>query len=77
MAQKHIMAIKTIDRVEFECPDCHGYMNVCDTQTNVFSRGEVSQTGSEYLHCPHCGKEFEFKDVIMPHEPQPDLKVPF
>ena len=77
MAATKAIAIKHADRLEFECPDCHTYMTVCDTTSNIFSHGEVSQEGGEYLYCPNCGKEFEFKDVIMPHDPTPTPEVPF
>lgn len=77
MNGKRVIAVKHIDHTEYECPDCGNYMIVCDTTKNIFSRGEVSETGSEYLRCVKCGQDFEFKDVIMPHEPIKDTEIPF
>ncbi len=67
---KRILAVRHADGVtEYECPDCGNYMIICDTTRNIFSRGEVSETGSEYLFCQKCGLEFEFAQVAYPHGP--------
>ena len=63
MNGKRVIAVRHIDHTEFECPDCGNYMIVCDTTRNIFSRGEVSETGSEYLFCQKCGVEREFSQV--------------
>lgn len=69
MAQKRVIAVQHSGGVlEFECPDCGNYMIVCDTTKSVFSQGEYSETGGEYLFCEKCGKEFEFGQVAYPKD---------
>ena len=73
--QKRILAVRHADGVtEFECPDCGNYMIVCDTTRTIFSRGEVSETGSEYLFCQKCGTEREFSQVAKDEHPLPEVE---
>ena len=72
---KRILAVRHADGdTEFECPDCGNYMIVCDTTRTIFSHGEVSETGSEYLFCQKCGAEHGFGEVAKDERPLPEVE---
>lgn len=55
---KRVIAVQHADGItEFECPECGSYMISCDTTRSIFSKGEYSETGGEYLFCQNCGTE--------------------
>ena len=62
---KKIIAIRHADGVEeYICPKCDSVMKHNDDHHPNFSRGEISETGGEYLSCPNCGMRMDYPGMI-------------
>ena len=57
---KKIIAVGNQDGIkEAICPKCDTVMEWRDNYSMTFGRGEVEETGREYLECPECGFRLE------------------
>jgi uncharacterized C2H2 Zn-finger protein len=53
---KHMIATGNQDGIQQAvCPKCDAVMEWRDNYNMTFGRGEVEESGGEYLECPECG----------------------
>lgn len=56
MKVKRLIMVRHADgRDEYVCKSCNQKMRHCDSYHMSFGRGEVEESGEEYLYCDTCG----------------------